>query len=217
MRLTKLINTQLIHRIIFLCAVIPLNATVVQVASVSEGLAQFQDLGPTDLIVCDIDKTLTWYPPAPKQLIKKSLDLQLQQRTFFPLDPALPKVLSDLQKNKVPVIALTHARTGKFGVIASMEEWRFNALAKLGFSFTFDDNNHAFLLSQIPKPHPSFFKGIILSAHHAKGPVLLTFLKHTATMPKRVLFFDDKKRNITSVQKTLAAETQVHCFHVKPA
>ncbi|MBM3893535.1 DUF2608 domain-containing protein [Candidatus Dependentiae bacterium] len=215
MQLTKLIVTQLTGFIIVLCLITPLKASIKQVSSVQQGLIEFNDLNPNDLIVCDIDETLTYYPPLSKQFIKKPLDIQLQQRTFYPLDAELPTVLNDLQRNKkVPVIALSHARTGKFGVIPSMEEWRFNALAQLGFSFSFDEKNHAFLLTQIPKPHPSFFKGIILSAHHAKGPVLLAFLKHRAIAPKRVLFFDDKKSNILSVHKTCSPITQVHCFHI---
>ncbi len=214
MQLTKLIVPLFTHSIIVLCLANPLNASIKQVSSVREGLAQFNDLNASDLIVCDIDETLTYYPRLSKQFINKPLDIQLQQRTFYALDAELPTVLNDLQKNRVPVIALSHARTGNFGVIKSMEEWRFNTLAQLGFFFTFEQKNHAFLLTQIPKPHPSFFKGIILSAHHAKGPVLLAFLKHTAMTPKRVLFFDDKKSNIASVHKTCSSVAQVHCFHI---
>lgn len=215
MRLNKLISNHLINSIILFSATTQIEATITKVTSVREGLAKYTDLGPTDLVVCDIDETLTRSTPTPKHLLSQPFDVQIQNRTSALLDTELPKILSDLQKKQVPVIALTHTRTGTFGVIPSMEEWRFNAVNQLGFSFSFDEKNHAFLLQQMPTPYPSFFKGIILSAHHDKGPVLLAFLKQMGNTPLRILFFDDLKRNIDSVHKTLGKITQVHCFHVR--
>ncbi len=192
----------------------PIQAIITKVHSVREGLVQYPDLSETDLVVCDIDNTLIKHHRLPKKLLAQQLDQQMIMRQFVLLDPTLPQLFQELHDKRVPIVALTHTRTGTFGIIPSMEQWRLNMMNNLNLTFSFDQKNESFLLVRIPKPHPSFTKGIILSGHHSKGTVLKAFLAESNIMPKRILFFDDLKNNIRNVHDALAKTTYVHCFHV---
>jgi predicted phosphatase len=184
------------------------------IKTVCEGLALYQDLGPEDLVVCDLDETVVTHAPLPEASLKKPFHQQIAERQFHLIDDRLPEAFNLLHQKKVPVVALTHTRTGQFESIPSMERWRFNIVNKLGLRFSFDEKKHTFHLTKVPKPYPSFFKGIILTGHHPKGRVLQAFLKKTKQNPKRILFFDDLKSNIDNVHKTLTGIAHLHCFHI---
>ncbi len=190
------------------------QAIITTVSSVCDGLAHYPDLGPDDLVVCDLDETLVKHEKLSEEWLKKPFHEQITEWRFSLIDDRLPTVFKLLHEKNIPVVALTHTRTGSFESIPSMERWRFDIVNSLGLKFSFDEKKHTFQLTKMPKPYPSFFKGIILTAHQPKGHVLQAFLKKTKMTPKRILFFDDLKSNIDHVHKTLAGTTHLHCFHI---
>ncbi len=190
---------------------------ITTVNSVHDGLAHYPDLGPEDLVVCDVDETLVKHEALPIESKGMPFDQQLLLRKFSLLDNRLPHLFDALHEQKVPIIALTHTRTGPFESIPSMEHWRYNIVNNLGLRFSFDEKKHTFHLTKMPKPYPSFFKGIILTGHHNKGAVLKTFLHKIKKIPKRILFFDDLKSNIDHVHAALAKTHHIHCFHISTA
>ena len=48
-----------------------------------------------------------------------------------------------------------------------------------------------------------FSKGVLFAGGAPKGQVLRTFLKKVGFRPKRVIFFDDKMKNVKSVNKAM--------------
>ncbi|NDD54822.1 DUF2608 domain-containing protein [bacterium] len=186
----------------------PARGSVIRVASVREGLAKFADLNAQDLVVCDIDGTLAAHHDPQKKI-------PLHERTYYALDAALPALLKALQEKGVPVVALTHMSTGKRGAIPSMEEWRYNILSKLGFTFSFNQTPEKTAFTSFKEPRPSCYKGIIASAHHNKGTVLKAFLELKKLNPKRIFFFDDRLRNILDMRSTFRQRPGLHCFHIQ--
>jgi hypothetical protein len=133
------------------------------------------------------------------------------QRSSIPVDTKMINMINTLQSKGIKVLALTHAMTGKFGNISSMKDWRNDELISHGYDFQkswkgMQDNtfnrlekptNH--LASEVSSP-PMFFKGIIFTEID-KGEALEAFLNHYKLKFKKIIFIDDKKKNLESVEK----------------
>ena len=185
------------------------------------------------LVAFDIDMTLiqsthpaTAYPTLKKHgaLYKKIFgslpsevkDVTLNLPAQFPsklVEESTPQIIEALQVQRVKVIALTAALTGYLRQVfgeARIEELRHSALDGLGINFenTFDFKEVTFkIIPPYRDNHPTFFKGILFSngeqGTHNKGTVLTTFLKHANFTPKVVIFVDDRKKHIESVEQAL--------------
>ncbi len=174
-----------------------------------DGLALYNDLSAEDLIVFDLDNTLI----KSKSPIKR---VPLDKRLHILMDERLPELFLSLHQKKIRLLGLTHAHTGSYKTVADMEEWRYTHTKKLGLFFTNYDNPEKYALQQFQTPQPILYRGICLTAHHPKGPVLLAYLTEKNIAPKRLFFFDDKLNNILSVQQALKDKPMfLHCFHIK--
>lgn len=131
----------------------------------------------------------------------------LLKRKIELVDPRLATLIRNLQSAKIPTIALTAARPGKYGNIPSMQEWRRKELKDVnidfGSSFSYIK---PFIFSEFTaKSPPAFERGIIYSSCVPKGDVLKVFLERTGFKPRRVIFLDDKLPQVESVEKNLAS------------
>ncbi len=132
------------------------------------------------------------------------------QSQFRLIDPQIVPILTEAKEKRVPVVALTACDTGSFGCIKSMEEWRIKCLAGLGVDFAplapYKRNLVFKDLKAKRKNSPSNYQsGIIFSTPHlAKGLVLKHFLKETKLQPKTIVFVDDKRENLHSVEAVCA-------------
>jgi len=120
-----------------------------------------------------------------------------------------PHLLAKLQAQGITVIGLTQCETGKLGFIEDVPDWRIQELASLGFKFTeeFQKQSHI-VLNTLPKanyPFPIFKKGILFTSGYSKGRVLISFIRHSQYYPKSLVFFDDKRYQLESVQKAAKA------------
>ncbi|MDF2578133.1 MAG: putative secreted protein [Chlamydiales bacterium] len=105
-----------------------------------------------------------------------------------------PVIVKKLQSD-FPIIALT----GSGGVTLNLdeevkfEEWRLNDLRRLGFDFS-----NAFPQSSL------CLDGILFSnGAENKGRVLINFLQEVKYKPHKIVFVDDLKENLESVEKIL--------------
>ena len=134
------------------------------------------------------------------------------QRQNGPLDARMKNVILELQSREIKVLALTNCFTGQFGNIKSMEAWRYRELSKNGYNFekswkeledkVFDklkeiDNGYSAKTNLLPM----FMKGIVFTSSLSKGKAFEAFLKHAQFIPKKVIFIDDKKKHLESVQE----------------
>ena len=169
---------------------------------------------PETLVICDIDNTLIestlqmgsaqWR----NHIRRKAKKLGCTEKTaeeildkfwlfaqyFVPVrsvDPAAPAVLMQLQEMRIPVIALT-----------AREPIEALHTAKQLESANFDlIHSHPFEDTFLPLPHPSIFeKGIIYCGDNTKEAALEAFFQKMGSIPKRVLFIDDRLEQIKSVE-----------------
>ena len=124
------------------------------------------------------------------------------------IEPSLTiALINDLQLRGVRVIALTALPAGTFGTIPCGRTWRFETLQKLGINFSSAFAQRQIIFNTL-KPqnggYPMFYNGILFAnLLNDKGSVLGEFFNQAAWCPSKVLFFDDLKKNIESVEQKM--------------
>ena len=131
----------------------------------------------------------------------------LMQRAFEPVDKRFIQLIDNIQTNRVKALALTHCRTGQWGKISSMEDWRIKDLKHLGYYFDKSWNNienklFDYLPSNSSRIFPAFKQGIVFTGEgFHKGEALKAFLNYTDLQFEKILFVDDKREYLESVAK----------------
>jgi hypothetical protein len=142
-----------------------------------------------------------------KDKIQEVTSIILLTRKNSPVDPRMISVIENLQKSGIKVLALTNCATGKFGLIPNTENWRIAELHKHGYYFdkswsNLKDINLKSLIKVTNDANPIYKAGIVfVDQTGEKGPVLDAFLKYSATKPKKIIFIDDKSKNLVSVEE----------------
>jgi hypothetical protein len=121
------------------------------------------------------------------------------------IEPINADIIHELQNQNIKTIALTHCSTGSAGrdIIPSLPKWRYEKLKNNGIDFSpsFGSQEIVFehMTSKVGR-HPVFYKGILLTDAFSKGEVLSAFLNRVNWKPKKVIFFDDGLKYLTSVK-----------------
>jgi hypothetical protein len=181
-----------------------------------ESFAEVNEIDSQTLVVFDVDEVLI----TPEDLVLRVrgfrskyhdeitpelLSIALSETKYELVDPNAAKFIQDLQQRGIKTIALTRARTGKFGVIDCCAEWRIKQLSNLNIDFSKS-------FSEVPPmvfsegEHPALYKQGILfvgDAEVSKGELLGAFFDRIGFHPKKVIFFDDQMKNLKSVEKEL--------------
>ncbi len=121
------------------------------------------------------------------------------------VDPQMVSLIKEAQGKGLKVMALTNAWTGMFGNIPSIEDWRIKELESFGYTFKDSWGNLASktfvtLKPKDPKRFPVFKDGIVFTSNLPKGEVLKVFLEYASLSPKKIIFVDDKLKNLKSVE-----------------
>ncbi len=133
------------------------------------------------------------------------------ERLNSPVDKKIIKLISRLQDNDIKVLALTNCFTGRFGKIASMEDWRIYELKRIGYNFGKSWSGLAPQhfeglgkmgsgLSVKSRSAPAFKNGVVFTSSVSKGEALKAFLAYAHFAPKKIIFIDDKKKHLESVE-----------------
>ncbi|MDR3623554.1 MAG: DUF2608 domain-containing protein [Chlamydiales bacterium] len=211
------------------------SAHVVQDVTFSGGIIPIQsfndirsELDSTDadtLVVFDVDDVLityndmvlrpsgahfrpaSWKGIDPKE-IPYLISIMLNEGQIILIDHSTPLLINKLKSKGVKTIALTAARTGKFGVIESAEEWRLKVLKQFDIDFSKSFSTKQIYFDNIEKKETeySLFKDGVLflgDEKTTKGALLVQFLKKVQWTPKKVIFIDDKMSHLTSVEAAL--------------
>lgn len=171
------------------------------------------------LVLFDVDATLivpddAILKPKGKALFNELIAGHTDRDLFRDIRMKAPHSLVDhrsisfvqcLRLQKIPVIAFT-AAPAKVRGSAPPGEWRVDELKRYGFDFRHSFPQCHFL--ELPKdahqPHSPLFKsGVLYSSFHAKGDILLAFLKALGWNPKKVIFVDDELVHVQSVVASL--------------
>jgi hypothetical protein len=142
-----------------------------------------------------------------KDKIQEVTSIILLTRKNSPVDLSMVNIIEDLQKRDIKVLALTNCATGKFGLIPNTENWRIAELSKHGYYFdkswkNLKDINLKSLMKVTNDANPIYKAGIVfVDQTGAKGPVLDAFLTYATIKPKKIIFIDDKSKNLVSVEE----------------
>lgn len=134
------------------------------------------------------------------------------ERQNGPVDDRMRDLIINLQSKQISVLALTNCFTGTFGNIPSMEDWRLSELSRLGYHFekSWSDVPPTVFSDLVPSgrdqsfgnsPLPMFKDGVVFTSAVSKGKALKAFLLHVRRLPKLIIFIDDKKKHLASVEK----------------
>lgn len=134
------------------------------------------------------------------------------------IEPDIVTTIRALQDKKVTVLGLTKMRTGRFGKIASLAQYRSNQLEKLGIHFDIS-YDQAISFDQFIGEYEGFplvYRGIIMTNDLDKGMVLNAFIDHLDYTPTQVIFFDDVLENVISVYDAMS-QRGIKCsgYHYK--
>lgn len=117
------------------------------------------------------------------------------------VDVEMPSVIRQLQEKGIKTLGLTNCRTGLLGSIPSMEKWRIGVLEKenIHFSHSFPDLKPC-IFKEGDNEARTYREGIVFTARQEKGPALKLFLRYARFFPKKIIFVDNKYKNLESVE-----------------
>ena len=206
-------------------AVIPVGITTIE--SFNDIQSELDSADKDTLVIFDVDDVLITYndmvlrpcgahfrPESWKDIDPKEIpyliSIMLNEGKIILIDPSAPKLVNKLESRGVKTIALTAARTGKFGVIENAEDWRLKILKQfnLDFSQSFPKNNIIYFgdVAKKENNYPLFKDGILFvgdEEKNTKGALLVQFLDKIQWKPKKVIFIDDKMSYLSSVETAL--------------
>lgn len=133
--------------------------------------------------------------------------IRLQAREV-PVDNGMPDLIKKLQAKKIKVLALTLISTGRYGKIPSVENLRIQQLKQSGYNFAKswptvkDTSLDKFGVNNLESASKGvvFSQGVIFTNKSAKGASLQAFLQYIHSKPRKIIFIDDRKVNIESVE-----------------
>lgn len=155
---------------------------------------------------------------------QKLWSIAFQSRKSKLIDPNILEIFKILKARAIKTILLTNAWTGPFGKIAALEDWRIQEMKNLGIDLSWSfPNVHTIVFKDIakeaayplettvsnsvkskenqdPNRLPVFKQGVLLTSNRAKGYLLKAFLEKIHWHPKRIIFIDDKLKNLKSVR-----------------
>jgi hypothetical protein len=206
----------------------------IRISSFSEMKKEFEKADNKTLIIFDVDEVLIttqdhfMHPyadaiflpmihrafsqattPNEKKEVEENLSLCMLLPKRVLIEEETPRLIKDLQKRHIKVIALTSCPTGRFGVIPQVERWRIEHLNAMNISFasSFPDRKRESFaeMASEGKPAPLFEEGILFSKGYKKGQVLKEFIRRCKFHPAKVVFIDDLEENLASVQAEMQA------------
>ena len=126
------------------------------------------------------------------------------QQPVEPVDENFVRIIRELQERNVKVLALTNGLIGSFGYIDSMEDFSIQQLNDLGYHLENSWSELKSITLTLESGKQILFKnGVIfvskLTSKASKGECLLAFLEHIRIQPKKIIFVDDKRKNLESV------------------
>jgi hypothetical protein len=214
---------------------------IIPIQSIKE-IALYAENGSEVLVVFDIDDTLTILSePAfqrpnfsfhhastfkeilsgfskREQALILAIPLLTTPSELIEIDTA--EFIEKLQRKGIKTLALTAAPAGEIkGEL--VENRRIAELRRVGIDFSrsfagFPEMTLPGFSAPDFGRDPLFKQGVILGNVNNKGDILVTFLKHIAYTPEKILFIDDRKEHLHTVEKALLSsfpETEFLGFH----
>ena len=178
------------------------------------------DYHKNTLVIFDIDNTIghpptdlgsdQWFYAMLNRAIKQGIPQQkaiddlipiyyqlMEVMLLEPTEPAVVPLIKDLQNKKISVISLTARSLG-------ITERTIVQLHGMDINFSLNMPRTFPIAYEKGKGAPALYiDGIIFVGNHDKGEVLAHWLKQTKFKPTKIIFIDDKLKNVKDVEKAL--------------
>lgn len=128
------------------------------------------------------------------KLLPQSFEL-MEYIPMVPIEPGTVPVITNLQKDGIITIALT-ARS------LDLTYRTIDQLASVGIHFNGKGPQECPIVYGDGKP-ALYMHGVLFCGNHTKEKVLLNWLNQIHYQPKKIIFIDDKMKNVTAVGKAL--------------
>jgi hypothetical protein len=146
-----------------------------------------------------------WKPKETRPWTAEEDTIAWMNAKFQLMDPSGPSLINKLNENCIPTIGFTSFAMDEPGIVPSIPDWRSRHLQELGINFRME--NEIVFPIQTGFIPPSFEKGILYCGDYYKkdkdnkGKILTLYLDWLGWIPDKVIFVDDEKRHIESVQR----------------
>ena len=208
-----------------MCASEAATSTIIRTDQIKPIQNEIAQSGPGTLIVFDVASVLMkpkdsvfdsqnkWYfkevfgQDVDKSAEGPGADLPstiVRTRQDEPVDLQMPITIKEAQNRGLKALGLTSSYTGSFGTIEKLEDLRITKLKKLGYDFHASwPHLESKIFNQFtpkkPKRIPAYKEGIVFVCRHNKGDLLKAFLDYSGYKPTKIIFVDNKLRNIKDV------------------
>lgn len=140
--------------------------------------------------------------------IKNFHSIILKDRRIKLVDQKIPEIFDYIEKNNIKAMAVTKCFTHKYGKLDDAHNWRIKELQSIGIDFSKTSPlKGTYKIKDItpingrPSSIPMYQDGIVFTARADKGMILERIFAHFKYYPKRILFIDDKFKNLASIEK----------------
>lgn len=208
------------------------------IQSMNQVLPILEQCDATSLVIFDVDEVLIrpgdrihlpkFFMNSPGKELKTNFEKKAGDRIEYIwskvmleahrelTEACLIPIIDVLRQKGVKIIALTKLRSGPYGIIPSLEHYRFEQLIKLGIDFR-SSFNFNYIFTELPflyDNYPVFYNGIICTNDCSKGETLGAFLDRSNFQPQTIIFFDDLIENVKSVEQEIQKRAiEFYGFH----
>jgi hypothetical protein len=119
------------------------------------------------------------------------------------VEPEIIDIFSYLKNAKFKTIGLTSLGTGQLGIIQNREDLRLKELQSVGLDFLQLEGFKDYVVLDNLKTDdgvPMLKHGIIFTSEQDKATILELILEYKGYYPKKIIFIDDIKENLLSVE-----------------
>lgn len=209
----------------FLCCLLALSTWAFSEIKTIHSLDEIplEALSEKTLVMFDIDDVLIypqdallqnwrkpWKPEGMRAWTDEEDTIAWMNEKFQIMDPSGPSLLNMLNECGIPTIGFTSFAMEKSDMVPSIPDWRSRHLVELGLNFK-RGKEIVFSIKEAQNGivSPSFEKGVLYCGNvyrhdkDNKGKILSLYLDWLDWTPEQVVYIDDMKHPLESVQKEL--------------
>lgn len=208
----------MIHFLCCLLATISVFSEIRTIRSLDE--ISIDEFSGKTLVMFDLDDVLvypqdallqnwrsSWKPEGMRAWTAEEDTIAWMNAQFQLVDPYGPTLLDRLYEKRIPTIGFTSFAMDKSGMVESIPQWRSQHLNALGLHFR--EEKEVIFPCQKGFVAPSFEKGVLHCGNlykkdkDNKGKTLSLYLDWLDWTPEWVIFIEDDKKHLDSVQNEL--------------
>ena len=223
-----------IKSLVALMALLPslLLGTIVETNRFDDIIPYLEEISPENLlVVCDIDNTLlqsthelgsvAWGEYMINLYISKGISKRNAEEiesilwktvrphiSVEPVDPRTSSVIEEIQRRKIPIIALTARSPDEL-------DYTFEELESVMIDFSKQKVASNCYLHFETNSKAMFLNGVLFATlFNTKASVLLSFLEKYQMTPDRIIFVDDKRHHVEDIEKACLARG-IECIGIR--